>query len=117
MPGALNDDLVIEAENMLRDGFIEGLQVELWRRAEAGVFFAPAVRHYHCAVGAMTMGFDLPEQVCLARNRVRPDRDFGAHVVRRQLQDLHRSLRGLQKEGFGHSEHYAPVERCPPDAQ
>jgi protein phosphatase len=43
---------------------------------------------------------DLPEDVCLARNASRPDRDFGAHVVRRQRADLQRSLRGLAKEGF-----------------
>src|SRR5215469_2450734 len=28
--------------------------------------------------------FDLPEPVCVARNASRPDRDFGAHVIRRQ---------------------------------
>ena len=43
---------------------------------------------------------DLPERVCLARNADRPDRDFGAHVVRRQRDQLRRSLRGLQREGF-----------------
>ncbi|MFL5803130.1 MAG: polynucleotide kinase-phosphatase, partial [Roseiflexaceae bacterium] len=44
--------------------------------------------------------FDLPERLCQERNRDRPDRNFGAHVIRRQRQDLHRSLRGLQREGF-----------------
>ncbi|HWI71250.1 MAG TPA: polynucleotide kinase-phosphatase, partial [Baekduia sp.] len=43
---------------------------------------------------------DLPERECLARNALRPDRDFGAHVIRRQRDRLHRSLRGLQREGF-----------------
>jgi protein phosphatase len=43
---------------------------------------------------------DLPEAVCLERNRARADRQFGAHVVRRQRTDLHRSLKGLQREGF-----------------
>lgn len=32
-----------------------------WRLGERGVFYAPADRHMECAVGAMTMGFDLPE--------------------------------------------------------
>jgi protein phosphatase len=45
---------------------------------------------------------DLPEQVCLERNATRPDRDFGAHVIRRQRADLRRSLRGLAREGFRH---------------
>ncbi|QFU86236.1 polynucleotide kinase-phosphatase [Amycolatopsis sp. YIM 10] len=44
--------------------------------------------------------FDLPESLCVARNEARPDRDFGAHVVRRQRGELKRSLKFLQKEGF-----------------
>ncbi|NYJ73717.1 polynucleotide kinase-phosphatase [Allobranchiibius huperziae] len=43
---------------------------------------------------------DLPEQVCVARNAERPDRDFGARVVRRHRDQLRRSLRGLSREGF-----------------
>jgi len=43
---------------------------------------------------------DLPEQVCASRNAERPDRDFGARVVRRQRDQLRRSLRGLSREGF-----------------
>jgi protein phosphatase len=43
---------------------------------------------------------DLPEQVCVARNAQRPDRDFGAKVIHRQHDQLHRSIRGLAKEGF-----------------
>ena len=45
---------------------------------------------------------DLPEEVCRDRNRDRPDRDFGDHVVRQQRSQLRRSLRGLQREGFRH---------------
>jgi protein phosphatase len=43
---------------------------------------------------------DVPEGVCVARNAGRPDRDFGAHVIRRQRDQLRRGLRGLQREGF-----------------
>ena len=43
---------------------------------------------------------DMPEDVCVARNADRPDRDFGSHVIRRQREQLRRSLRGLAKEGF-----------------
>ncbi len=43
---------------------------------------------------------DLPEAVCLRRNATRPDRDFGPHVVRRQREQLRRSLRSLAREGF-----------------
>jgi polynucleotide kinase-phosphatase len=43
---------------------------------------------------------DLPEALCLERNRDRPDRAFGRHVVPQQISQLHKSLRGLQREGF-----------------
>ncbi len=43
---------------------------------------------------------DIPEGICQARNRSRPDRDFGSHVVRNQRAKLHKSLKGLQREGF-----------------
>jgi protein phosphatase len=44
--------------------------------------------------------FNLPERICQERNHARPDRDFGPHVIRRQAQDLRRSLRHLRDEGF-----------------
>src|ERR1700722_8208744 len=43
---------------------------------------------------------DLPEAICQERNRSRPDRSFGPHVVRQQRAQLHKSLKGLQREGF-----------------
>lgn len=43
---------------------------------------------------------DLPERLCVEPNESRPDRDFGAHVIRRHRKDLSRSLKTLQKEGF-----------------
>ncbi|HEY3952364.1 MAG TPA: polynucleotide kinase-phosphatase [Streptosporangiaceae bacterium] len=43
---------------------------------------------------------DVPEDVCVARNAERPDRDFGAHVIRRQRDQLRRGLSGLRREGF-----------------
>jgi protein phosphatase len=43
---------------------------------------------------------DLPERVCLDRNASRADRTFGAAVVRRQRDQLRRSLKSLHKEGF-----------------
>lgn len=55
-------------------------------------------REYHCLPVAVV--FDLPEKLCQERNRTRPDRDFGPHVIRQQSQQLRRSLRGLEREGF-----------------
>jgi predicted kinase len=57
-------------------------------------------REYHVLPVAIVI--DLPERVCHERNRLRPDRDFGPHVIRNQRSQLHRSLRGLGREGFRH---------------
>jgi protein phosphatase len=54
--------------------------------------------------------FDLPERVSQDRNRTRPDRDFGPHVVRQQTQQLRRSLRGLQREGLRYAWTLSSVE-------
>ena len=43
---------------------------------------------------------EVPESLAAERNRQRPDRDFGVHVVSRQARDLRRSLPRLRKEGF-----------------
>ncbi|GGT18979.1 polynucleotide kinase-phosphatase [Streptomyces purpureus] len=44
---------------------------------------------------------DVPEDVCAARNAARPDRaGMPAHVIRRHRRELHRSLKGLEREGF-----------------
>jgi polynucleotide kinase-phosphatase len=43
---------------------------------------------------------DVPESLAAERNRQRPDRDFGSHVVSRQHRDLKRSLPRLKREGF-----------------
>jgi protein phosphatase len=51
---------------------------------------------------AVAIVLNLPPEVCHARNRERPDRAFGPHVIRRQSQDLQRSLRSLEREGFRH---------------
>ncbi len=57
-------------------------------------------REFHCLPVAIVL--DLPERAAHDRNMSRPDRDFGPHVIRQQSQQLHRSLRGLEREGFRH---------------
>jgi uncharacterized protein (DUF169 family) len=34
-----------------------------WPRAQSATFYASAEQHHNCPVGAMTMGFDLPDEV------------------------------------------------------
>jgi len=55
-------------------------------------------RQFHCLPVAIV--FDLPEKICHERNRDRPERDFGPHVVRQQAQQMRRALRNLEREGF-----------------
>jgi protein phosphatase len=57
-------------------------------------------RAHHCLPVAMVL--DVPEKLCQERNRQRPDRNFGPHVIRQQCQQLRRSLGSLQREGFRH---------------
>jgi protein phosphatase len=57
-------------------------------------------RRYHFLPVAIV--FNLPERLCHDRNRDRPERDFGPHVVRNQTRDLRRSLKRLNREGFRH---------------
>ncbi len=39
-------------------------------------------------------------EICVERNRLRPDRPSGAEVVRRMTSEVRRGLGGLQREGF-----------------
>jgi protein phosphatase len=69
-------------------------------RAEDRKPLITLARQYHVLPVAIVL--NLPEQVCRDRNQQRPDRQFGAHVVQRHVQNLRRSLRSLQREGFRH---------------
>jgi protein phosphatase len=53
-------------------------------------------------VFAEAIVFDLPERLCQDRNKIRPDRQFGPHVIHNQLQQLRKSMRGLEREGIRH---------------
>ena len=55
-------------------------------------------REFHALPVAIVL--DVPEKVCRERNIDRPDRAFGPHVVRRQMQQLRSSVRRLDREGF-----------------
>lgn len=57
---------------------------------------ALAAEHHRPAVAIV---FDLPLEVCLERNRRRADHRIPAEAVRRQWEQLQRSLPGLPNEG------------------
>src|SRR5260370_20542197 len=67
-------------------------------QAEARKSIIALARQFHCIPAAIV--FDMPEKLCHERNRDRPDREFGPHVVRQQSQQLRRSPRNLEREGF-----------------
>ncbi len=55
-------------------------------------------KEYHVLPVAIVL--DVPADICHARNRERPGRNFGKHVVRRQASAMRRDARGLRREGF-----------------
>ena len=57
-------------------------------------------REYHVIPVALVL--NLPERLCQDRNKGRADRNFGPHVIRQQSQQLRRSIRNLNREGFRH---------------
>jgi protein phosphatase len=67
-------------------------------RAEDRKRLVEQARKYHCFAVAIVL--NTPERTCQERNAQRPDRNFGPHVVHRQMAELKRGLRGLEREGF-----------------
>lgn len=57
-------------------------------------------REYHCLPVAIVL--NIREAICHERNKARPDRDFGPHVIRHQSTQMKRSLGNLRREGFRH---------------
>lgn len=53
---------------------------------------------YHALKVAIVI--DTPEEVCHERNKLRPNRQFGSHVVRNHIRDLRRSFSQFKKEGW-----------------
>ncbi|OCX52019.1 polynucleotide kinase-phosphatase [Mucilaginibacter sp. PPCGB 2223] len=57
-------------------------------------------KEYHCLPVAIIL--NMPEKVCVQRNALRPDRNFGAHVIPQHISQLKRSFKKLKYEGFRH---------------
>jgi protein phosphatase len=57
-------------------------------------------KEYHCLPVAIIL--NMPEKVCVQRNAVRPDRNFGTHVIPQHISQLKRSFKKLKYEGFRH---------------
>ena len=66
------------------------------KEARASVLHLAKEQNCH----AVAIVLDVPEKLCKERNEKRPDRNFSGHVITRQGDQLRRSIRFLQKEGF-----------------
>jgi protein phosphatase len=74
---------VIDATNLRREDRARGVEL---------------ARKYHALPVAIAL--DVPAEVAVERNRVRPDRQFGARVVHEHVRMLRRSLHNLRGEGY-----------------
>jgi protein phosphatase len=91
------DALYFVAEKRLELGHltvIDATNVQKEARASA---LKLAIRQ-DCQAGAI--GLNTPENICKERNEARTDRNFNGKVIRRQAEQLRRSIKYLQKEGF-----------------
>jgi protein phosphatase len=67
-------------------------------QAESRKSLIQLAHDHDCLVAAIV--FDLPEELCVERNRSRPNRNLPPAVIHRQRGQMKRSMRGLQREGF-----------------
>lgn len=87
------------ADKRLKNGLLTVIDAtNVQKSARKGLI--ELAKNHHCLPVAIVL--DLPEKVCEERNQNRVDRNFGNHVVRRQAQDLKKSIKGLKHEGFRH---------------
>ncbi|MBP2320861.1 polynucleotide kinase-phosphatase [Kibdelosporangium banguiense] len=91
------DALHYVAGKRLAAGKVTVIDATNVQRTPRGQLIALAKQHHVLPVAIV---LDMPEGLCIERNAARPDRDFGAHVIRRHRNDLRKSLRSLEKEGF-----------------
>jgi protein phosphatase len=88
------------AAKRLQRGRLTVIDATSVKREDRRSLIELARKHYVLPVAIV---LDVPERLCLDRNRERPDRNFGPHVVRNHVQQLKRSLPGLKREGFNHA--------------
>lgn len=87
------------ADKRLKNGLLTVIDAtNVQKSARKGLI--ELAKNHHCLPVAIVL--DLPEKVCEERNQNRVDRNLGNHVIRRQAQDLKKSIKGLKHEGFRH---------------
>jgi predicted kinase len=88
-------DLIVEKR--LRAGRLTVVDATNAKPDSREPFVALARRHDAIPVAIV---FDLPDRLCLERNRARAERAVAPYVVRAQIRALRRSLPALEREGF-----------------
>jgi protein phosphatase len=102
-----NDETSLEATKDAFDALHHVLRIRLKRglltvidatnvQREARQPLLDIAREYHVFPVAIVL--NMPDELCLERNKLRPDRQFGPHVVRNHNRDLRRSLKFLAKD-------------------
>jgi protein phosphatase len=102
-----NDETSLEATKDAFDALHHVLKIRLKRglltvidatnvQREARQTLLDIAREYHVFPVAIVL--NMPDELCLERNKLRPDRQFGPHVVRNHNRDLRRSLRHLDRD-------------------
>lgn len=77
-------------------------------RAEDRAHLVAIAKRYHALAVAIVL--NPGEDICRERNKSRPDRQFGPHVIRNQTASLKRHIRKLDKEGFRYVHEFRNVE-------
>ncbi|ALG06585.1 polynucleotide kinase-phosphatase [Kibdelosporangium phytohabitans] len=85
------------AEKRMAAGLVTVIDATNVQRTPRGQLIGLAKKHNVLPVAIV---LDMPEALCVERNAARADRDFGAHVIRRHRNELRKSIRSLEKEGF-----------------
>ena len=67
------------------------------KRVDRGGLLELARKH---RAPAVAVAFDIPEELCVEHDRMRPGRTVGPSVIHRQRQAMLRSLPSLEAEGF-----------------
>lgn len=95
------DALYFILEKRLKLGLLTVIDATNVRPEDRKKLIATA-RAFHVLPVAIVL--DMPERLCLERNALRPDRQFGAHVVHGHVNAVQRTVRGrtLEREGFRH---------------
>jgi protein phosphatase len=101
-------DLVSEiAGKRLKNRRLVVIDATNLRAADRKGYIALA-RRWHALPVAIVL--DPGIDVCIERNKTRPDRPFGGRVVQRMVFEIRRGLGGLEREGFRHVFKFASAE-------